>query len=111
MTNTDYIDYMDLNTIRKAWDEGAYHCNLTVPQKVGPNHVFDENLSVKRNREMVEKHNANVERLKEDKWRRQSEYSPMFILRSIVLWEIISLLLTILQIWYEMCLTQSKCVI
>ena len=75
MTNTDYIDYMDLDTIRMAWDKGAYHCNLTVPQKVSPNYVFDENLSVKRNREMVEEHNANVERLKEEKWHIQGELS------------------------------------
>ena len=75
MTNTDYIDYMDLNTIRKAWDEGAYHCNLEVPQKVAPNHVFDVDLSVRRNREMVEEWNANVKCVQDEKWRIQGELS------------------------------------
>ena len=75
MTNTDYIDYMDLDSIRKAWDAGAYNVQMNIPSKVREGHVFDENLSVKRNREMVEEHNANVERMQDEKWRIQGELS------------------------------------
>ena len=75
MTNTDYIDYMDLDSIRRAWDAGAYYVKMDIPNKVREGYVFDEDLSVKRNREMVEEHNANVERLTQEKWRKQAELS------------------------------------
>lgn len=68
-------NYMDISEIRAAWDAGEYYVKMDVPQKVREDHVFDENLSVKRNREMVEEHNANVKRMQDEKWRIQGELS------------------------------------
>ena len=69
------IDYMDISEIRAAWDAGKYHVNMDIPRKVVVGHIFDENLSVKRNREMVEEHNENVNRMRNEKWRKQDELS------------------------------------
>ena len=50
---------MDISDIKKRWDEGYYTVKFgdfnvnTLPE----NHIFDENLSVKENREMVRQHN------------------------------------------------------
>lgn len=68
-------NYMDISEIRAAWDAGEYYVKMDIPDKVREGHVFDENLSVKRNREMVEEHNANVKRMQDEKWRKQAELS------------------------------------
>lgn len=54
------MNYMDIQDIRKKYNNGDYSCNMSVPQSVKENHVFDENLSVKQNREMVREHNEMV---------------------------------------------------
>lgn len=60
-------DYMDIDVIRMHWDNGEYLSKIAVPQRVAEGHIFDENLSVKRNREMVEEHNANVRAIQKKK--------------------------------------------
>lgn len=55
------MSYMDISEIRQAWDNGEYIDRCTIPTKVKEGHVFDENLSVKRNREMVQEWNENVD--------------------------------------------------
>lgn len=66
-------NYKDISEIRQAWDNGEYYCEIPVPNKVREDHVFDENLSVKRNREMAQEWNANVDQLKKDKSAKQAE--------------------------------------
>ena len=68
-------NYMDISEIRAAWDAGEYYVKMEVPQKVAVDHVFDVDLSVRRNREMAEEWNANVKRLQDEKWAKQAELS------------------------------------
>lgn len=64
---------MDIIEIRDNYNSGHYTCHMEIPARVKDNHVFDENLSVKRNREMVVEHNQNVERMKREKMDKQAE--------------------------------------
>lgn len=64
---------MDIIEIRNNYYNGFYTCRMEIPARVKDNHVFDENLSVKRNREMVVEHNQNVERMKKEKMDKQTE--------------------------------------
>ena len=64
---------MDIIEIRDNYNNGHYTCHMEIPARVKDNHVFDENLSVKRNREMVVEHNQNVERMKREKMDKQAE--------------------------------------
>lgn len=65
---------MDIYEIRNNYNNGAYTCNMEIPARVKEYHVFDENLSVKRNREMVVEHNQNVERMKKEEIDKQNEF-------------------------------------
>ena len=67
------INYMDISEIRKAYDEGKYHFDMEIPAKVSESHVFDEDLSVRRNREMVQEWNENVDNLKKIKGEKQAD--------------------------------------
>lgn len=60
-------NYKSIKDIKRDYDVGNYFCHMQVPKKVSDNHVFDENLSVKKNREMAREHNENVQKLKEEK--------------------------------------------
>jgi hypothetical protein len=67
---------MDINDIRKLYDEGHYTYKDPVNRdkmRLPEDYVFDENLSVKRNREMVKEHNDEVEQFKRIKRDRQAE--------------------------------------
>lgn len=64
---------MDINEIRKKYDEGGYTFKMDIPKKVWDQHIFDEELSVKRNRELAAEHNAEVERLTKYRNKRQLE--------------------------------------
>ena len=64
---------MDIIEIRDNYNNGLYTCHMEIPARVKENHVFDENLSVKRNREMVEEHNQRVENLKKEEREKQGE--------------------------------------
>lgn len=53
---------MDISKIRENYDKGYYKVREAEPVTMLPiDHVFDENLSVKANREMVEAHNKKCE--------------------------------------------------
>ena len=62
-----------IEDIRKRYSQGKYTCDIKVPAKVASNHVFDENLSVKKNREMAAEHNENVQRLQKEKMLKNNE--------------------------------------
>ena len=64
---------MDIREIANKWREGYYSYNTTIPATVNKNYVFDENLSVKKNREMVEAHNEEVNKLKKEIFNKKIE--------------------------------------
>lgn len=64
---------LDIDEIRVNYNNGVYTYKVDIPKKVKPDHVFDEELSVKRNRELAQEHNDNVDRLWRDKNRIQHE--------------------------------------
>ena len=64
---------MDITEIREKWNIGGYTYKDTIPKKVKPDYIFDEELSVKRNRELVKEHNDNIDRLYKESARIQSE--------------------------------------
>lgn len=72
------MDYMDISEIRTAWDNGEYIDRCDIPSKVKDGHVFDENLSVKRNREMVQEWNENVDKLTKEHRARQGALYQKF---------------------------------
>jgi hypothetical protein len=62
-----------IDEIRRKYNDGGYTYKKTIPAKVRLDHVFDDELSVKRNRELVQEHNNKVDRLQRDKTKRQTE--------------------------------------
>lgn len=68
-------NYMDIQDIRKAWDSGEYHFDMEIPAKVSEDHVFDVDLSVRRNREMVQEWNDKVSALQKEKMSKNTELS------------------------------------
>lgn len=63
---------MDINEIREKWNNGGYTYKADIPKKVSEDHVFDEELSVKRNRELVIEHNQRVDELRAEAQRQQN---------------------------------------
>ena len=63
---------MDISEIREKYNNGGYTYKVDIPKKVKPDHVFDEELSVKRNRELVEEHNQKVDELRAEAQRQQN---------------------------------------
>ena len=64
---------LDIDEIRNKYNAGEYTYKVDIPKKVKPDHVFDEELSVRRNRELVQEHNDNVDQLYRDRNRIQGE--------------------------------------
>lgn len=64
---------MDISEIRGKYDAGDYYCRRSVPKKVSLDCVFDEELSVRRNRELAIEHNNNVDRMRQEKVEKQRE--------------------------------------
>jgi hypothetical protein len=64
---------LHINDIRAKYNAGEYTCKVNIPAKVKPDHIFDEELSVRRNRELAMEHNDNVDQMRRDKSRIQSE--------------------------------------
>ena len=66
---------LHINDIRQLYNNGEY----TVKYDIGSNcklpdtHIFDEELSVKRNREMVVEHNQKIDELKATQRQKQFE--------------------------------------
>ncbi len=63
---------MDISEIREKYNNGGYTYKADIPNKVCDDHIFDEELSVKRNREMAKEHNDNVDRLKAEARKQQN---------------------------------------
>ena len=57
------VKYKDISEIRQDYDNGRYRSNIVIPKRVTENYVFDEDLSVRKNREMVAEHNANIDKM------------------------------------------------
>ena len=64
--------YKNIEEIKRDYDNGDYFCHMEVPKKVSANHIFDTNVSVTKNREMVQKHNDEVQRLRKEKNKQSS---------------------------------------
>ena len=61
------VKYKDISEIRQDYDNGRYRSNIVIPKRVTENYVFDEDLSVRKNREMVAEHNANIDKMRLEK--------------------------------------------
>ena len=75
---------MSIEEIRTKYEEGGYTFKMDIPKKVWDDHVFDEDLSVKRNRELAKEHNEEVARLTKYKRERQIELDKQFTYDVIV---------------------------
>lgn len=64
---------MDIIDIRERYDNGCYRYDINIPKKVTNDYVFDENLSVKRNREMVAEYNQKIDDMRNEKMYKQAE--------------------------------------
>ena len=69
---------MDINEIRAKYNNGDYTYKVDIPKKLPADYVFDEELSVKRNRELVQEHNDNADLMRKDKNRIQREFDRRF---------------------------------
>ena len=63
---------MDIIEIREKWDNGDYTDKTHIPKKLSEDYIFDEELSVKRNRELVKEHNEKIDTLKKEAQKRQN---------------------------------------
>jgi hypothetical protein len=63
---------MDISEIRKKWDNGDYTYKTDIPKKVSEDHIFDEELSVRRNRELAKEHNQKVVELRAELQKQQN---------------------------------------
>lgn len=66
---------MHIDEIRNSYNRGEYTYKVDIPKKVQLNHVFDADLSVRRNRELAQEHNDKVDQMQRDKNRKQRELS------------------------------------
>jgi hypothetical protein len=69
---------MNIANIRSKFNNGEYTVKMDIPNKVPENYVFDEDLSVKRNKEMVLEHNRKVDEMRKQKNDQQTELSRQF---------------------------------
>jgi hypothetical protein len=64
---------MELIEIRDKYNAGYYtYSHPEIPNKVREDHVFDEDLSVKRNRELAIEHNQKVDELRKEAREKQN---------------------------------------
>ena len=66
---------MNIADIKKKYNNGGYVVQMEIPAKVAENYVFDEDLSVKKNRELVNQHNQKVDEMRKEKTAQQSQLS------------------------------------
>jgi hypothetical protein len=66
---------MTIEEIRDRYYKGEYSYHIDIPRKFPEDklHIFDENLSVKRNREMLIEHNQHVDLLRKELREKQNE--------------------------------------
>lgn len=69
---------MDILEIKAKYDNGDYSYKVNIPKKVKPDHVFDEELSVKRNRELVIEHNDDIDKMWRNRTEKQNELNTQF---------------------------------
>lgn len=70
--------YKSIQEIQKDYDRGCYACRITIPKRFSEDHIFDENLSVKKNREMVLAHNLKAEKIEQESRKKSSKLSQKF---------------------------------
>ena len=75
---------LNINEIRANYDKGVYTYKTDIPRKVKLDYIFDEELSVKRNRELVQEYNDNIDRLWRDKERIQNELNERLVYDIVV---------------------------
>lgn len=64
---------MILTEIREKYNKGDYtYRKSDIPKKVPVDYVFDENLSVKRNRELVIEHNKRIDEMYAEAQKKQN---------------------------------------
>lgn len=64
---------MDISEIRGKYDAGDYYYRRVIPKKVSLDCVFDEELSVRRNRELAIAHNDNIDQMRQENAEKQRE--------------------------------------
>jgi 5'(3')-deoxyribonucleotidase len=64
-----------LTEIQQDYNMGNYTYKVDIPNKLPDTHVFDEDLSVKKNREMVIEYNQRIADMKKEKMNRNAELS------------------------------------
>lgn len=69
---------MDIDEIRSKYNAGDYTYKVGIPKKLPVDYIFDEELSVKRNRELVQEHNAKADLMQKDTRRIQRELDRRF---------------------------------
>lgn len=69
---------MNITEIREKYDNGDYTYKADIPKKVWDDHIFDEELSVKRNRELAIEHNQKVNELRIEARNKQLELDQQF---------------------------------
>lgn len=70
---------MEITEIHKKYDAGDYtYKHPEILHKVGTDFVFDENLSVKRNRELVVEHNQKVDEIRKKVHKKQNQLNQQF---------------------------------
>lgn len=62
-----------IEEIKQRYRNNKYICDIEIPRKVAFDHVFDEELSVRRNREMAKEHNANIDKMLDEKEKKNAE--------------------------------------
>lgn len=66
---------MDIEVIKEKWRLGEYAPKPIKLHRVYSDHIFNENMSVKWNREKAAEHNAKVDMLKEQNRKEAAELS------------------------------------
>ena len=64
---------MDISEIRGKYNAGDYYYRVDIPKKVPLDCVFDEDLTVRRNRELAIEHNEKVDQMQQEKAARQRD--------------------------------------
>lgn len=68
-------NYMSLQEIRDAYNRHEYQYDIKIPPVLADSYVFDENLTIKENKQKIQEHNANVEAMKKEKRDKNAELS------------------------------------